>query len=78
MSYETVAHTKSELNATFEIENRQKKWNFELKYKRFWFTHVGDDTIVACRGTELKESDGLYSLGMLKFHSKSAFSTIQN
>lgn len=37
------------------------------------YTHVGDDTIVACRGTELKEFVGLYSLGMLTFQLKSAF-----
>lgn len=37
------------------------------------YTHVGDDKIVACRGTELKDLVGLYSLGMLMFHSKSAF-----
>ncbi len=42
------------------------------------YTHVRDDIIVACRGTELKEFVGLCSLGMLTFHSKSDFSIIQN
>lgn len=42
------------------------------------YTHVGDDKIVACRGTELKDLVGLYSLGMLMFHSQSAFSITQN
>lgn len=42
------------------------------------YIHVGDDAIVACRGTELKEFFFFswklsFSLGMLTFHSKSAF-----
>lgn len=50
-------------------------WNTQ----RIWFIHVSDDTIVACRGTEFKVyRPTVYSLDMLTFHSKSAFSIIQN
>lgn len=43
------------------------------------YTHVGDDTIEACRGTEFEEFIGLqYNLWTCLFHLESVLSIIQN
>lgn len=78
-SFYTVAHFQSQLNSTFEIENRQRNAikfcvSIDKIEQILVCTHVGDDTVVACRGTELKAFVGRYFRGMLTFHSKSVFS----